>query len=63
VPFADAILLEYHPLGAFTQHIGKDPEPLLAEKLNWTIQLAETLQFIHGHGIIHCDLEPSNLLS
>jgi eukaryotic-like serine/threonine-protein kinase len=34
----------------------------LEEAIRWVEQAARTLQFAHEHGVIHCDLKPSNLL-
>jgi serine/threonine protein kinase len=34
----------------------------IADAVRWTIDAAEAIDLAHQHGIIHCDLKPSNLL-
>src|SRR5215467_975814 len=34
----------------------------LSEALDFTIQIADGLEYIHGKGIVHADIKPSNLI-
>src|SRR6185503_14489295 len=34
----------------------------LLEAISWTAEAARVIHFAHQHGVIHCDLKPSNLL-
>ncbi|CAN0497844.1 unnamed protein product, partial [Laminaria digitata] len=38
-----------------------DPD-LSREPLVWMRQLCETLAYVHGEGIVHCDLKPENIV-
>ena len=34
----------------------------IADALRWTIQVADGISAAHEHGIVHCDLKPSNVI-
>lgn len=38
---------------------GESPEPV---RRKWAKQAAEALAFVHGKGVVHCDVHPNNLL-
>ena len=40
----------------------REPHTLVDEALRITREAAEALAYAHGHGVIHCDVKPENLL-
>jgi serine/threonine-protein kinase len=57
------LVLEYVEADDFRQRLremgGRAPVPVA---LDWGRQLADTLQYLHEHGVTHRDLKPENLL-
>ena len=58
-----AIKYHYYPLGSVEKFID-DLHPVLTEQvlLSWLGDIAHGLDFLHGHGLIHCDIKPANVL-
>lgn len=45
------------------EHIPDKPEQADVEQVTrWFGEIARALQFVHGRGILHCDLKPANIL-
>lgn len=45
------------------QHVPDRPEEADIERVvGWFEEIARALQFVHGRGILHCDLKPANIL-
>lgn len=42
-------------------HVGK-PSQAVNQVVEWFKQIARALLFVHGKGILHCDLKPGNIL-
>lgn len=42
-------------------HTRSWPDDTLTEQLQWIGQLCQTLAFVHGEGVVHCDLKPENI--
>jgi len=57
IPF---LVQEYLAGGTLGQRLAAS-RPATADVLKLVITLAELLQYLHGHGIIHCDIKPSNI--
>ncbi|MEM1347401.1 MAG: protein kinase, partial [Myxococcota bacterium] len=38
------------------------PSPRGAELLGWMAQLCRTLAYVHGEGVVHCDIKPENIV-
>jgi serine/threonine protein kinase len=53
------IVMKYMP-GCLSDRLGQ-PLPL-AETIRIVEQIADALDYAHGHGILHCDVKPANLL-
>lgn len=62
-PEACTLTLKYMPNGTLEEYIKSYHGQISpAERLRWTAQAAEGLQFLHSAGVIHCDVGPHNLL-
>jgi len=48
-------------LRRYFSEIGFETIPVL-QRERWAKQAAESVEFIHSQGVIHCDLQPNNLL-
>ncbi|PKA59123.1 Mitogen-activated protein kinase kinase kinase 3 [Apostasia shenzhenica] len=57
------LLLEYAPGGSLAQHIkqcgGRLDEPAIRSR---TREIAAGLGYLHGRGLVHCDVKPGNVL-
>ncbi len=58
-PGYGGILLRYHPRGFLRQLIVSEQ---VIPLIKWAEQIAEGLEHIHRHGIIHCDTGATNIL-
>ncbi|OJI85081.1 hypothetical protein ASPTUDRAFT_28781 [Aspergillus tubingensis CBS 134.48] len=38
------------------------PPPSLEQRLNWCQEIAEAVAWVHSRGVIHCDIQPRNIL-
>ena len=54
------IVLEYCGGGALTNRLSTTTS--LATKINWMVQIADALQYLHNMQIMHRDLKPDNIL-
>ncbi|KAK3695882.1 kinase-like domain-containing protein [Podospora appendiculata] len=61
---ADAgIYLERAPNGTVAEYILNSGKPLsLQQRLAWCRETAEAVAWIHAHRVLHCDIQPTNLL-
>jgi eukaryotic-like serine/threonine-protein kinase len=55
------IAMEYVEGATVKQRLEAGPLPL-REALHVALEIAEALDYAHRHGIIHCDLKPSNVI-
>ena len=61
-------LLSARSLANAIDELSREPDadapapPSLAERLDWLIHLANALAFCHGSGVLHRDVNPSNIL-
>ncbi len=58
-PFYTMDLIEGGSLDAFVDTEQSIPQTRV---LRWMKQIAEALVYVHGKGLIHCDLKPANIL-
>lgn len=56
------LILEYAPNGTFRQSLPQGMPQPLRDILPSLLQIADALQYIHDHNVIHCDIKPENLL-
>ena len=47
---------------SLSESIAQNPIVDLGQAVDWMIQIAEAVQYVHGLGIVHRDLKPSNVL-
>jgi Tol biopolymer transport system component len=57
----DFLVMEYVEGETLAKRLEKGPLPL-TESLRYAIEILEGLEHAHSHGILHCDLKPSNIL-
>ncbi|NOT02905.1 MAG: protein kinase, partial [Phycisphaerales bacterium] len=48
--------------GSLEQFVGEGKRVPVARALRWTEQICDALTYVHGKGLIHCDLKPANVL-
>ena len=49
--------------GSLSEHVPKVPQESDVKRVaKWFEEIAGALQFVHGRGILHCDLKPANIL-
>ncbi|KAH9890206.1 protein kinase-like domain-containing protein [Xylariomycetidae sp. FL2044] len=41
---------------------GKNPPPSIQRRLAWCREAAEAVSVVHDRGLLHCDIQPTNLL-
>ncbi|KAK3687207.1 kinase-like domain-containing protein [Podospora appendiculata] len=59
----EGIYLERVPNGTVSDYILDSGKPLSpAQRLAWCRETAEAVAWIHRHRVLHCDIQPSNLL-
>lgn len=58
--FEDALLLEFLQGGSWCSRLGKAAAP--GAVLPWAFSALETLEGLHGRGILHGDVKPENIL-
>jgi tetratricopeptide (TPR) repeat protein len=56
------LVMEYCPGGSLRQIFQAEGKVKPEKATGWVIKLCDTLQRVHGHGIVHHDLKPENLL-
>ncbi|MDD3472665.1 MAG: serine/threonine-protein kinase [Syntrophaceae bacterium] len=56
------LVMEYCPGGSLRTLLLKEGRIRLENATGWVIQLCDTLQRVHDHGIVHHDLKPENIL-
>jgi len=55
------ITLEYMPNGSLRDWL-RGPGVGAARRLRWAADAAEGVALLHAHGVVHCDVSPSNFL-
>jgi len=56
------IVMTYAPNGSLRQHDPKGSTVPLATVISYVWQVAEALQYIHDHKMVHRDVKPENML-
>jgi serine/threonine protein kinase len=56
------LVMEYAPGGSLQQVFPLGKALHISFILPTVLQIASALQFIHNHGVIHCDVKPANVL-
>ncbi|HEY7415193.1 MAG TPA: serine/threonine-protein kinase [Ktedonobacteraceae bacterium] len=59
IPF---IVMEYAPGGTLFDYFSPHLPLSIKTILPFVLQIASALQYIHNHGLIHCDVKPENIL-
>lgn len=55
-------VMELMTLGTLRQRAAQTPVPSTDRVLRWLDQILDALSYVHGKGLIHCDLKPDNIL-
>jgi serine/threonine protein kinase len=58
----DGIYLERAPNGTVAEHVLERKPLSLQQRLAWYRETAEAVAWIHTHRVLHCDIQPTNLL-
>ena len=59
----EGIYLERATNGTVAKYILESGKPLsLQQRLSWCRETAEAVAWVHTHRVLHCDIQPSNLL-
>ncbi|KAK3904169.1 kinase-like domain-containing protein [Staphylotrichum tortipilum] len=59
----EGLYLERAPNGTIAEYILKSGKPLsLPQRLAWCRETASAVAWIHAHRVLHCDIQPTNLL-
>ena len=56
------IVMEYAPGGTLYDYFPPHLSLIVRTILPFVLQLASALQYVHDHGLIHCDVKPENIL-
>jgi serine/threonine protein kinase len=56
------LVMEYAANGTLRQHHPKGSVLTLETVMGYVRQIADALQYIHQHELVHCDIKPQNLL-
>ncbi len=59
---SDGLRLEYAVNGDLKAYLEAHPDTSLEQRLRWCKQAAEAVEYIHRKRVIHCDINPRNLL-
>ena len=55
------LILEYAEGGSLAERI-QAQRVAVQEVVEWSLQVCNGLEFVHQHGVIHCDIKPGNIL-
>lgn len=60
----DGLVLEYMEQGDLKAYLRAHNSASIPKnlKLKWAYQAAEAVEFLHDHGILHCDIKPRNFV-
>ncbi|KAF6822504.1 protein kinase-like domain protein [Colletotrichum musicola] len=58
----DGILLSQASHGNLQSYLDGHPFTSLRQRIAWCVQVAEAVDHIHGHGVVHSDLRPGSIL-